>query len=117
MMENLKRLHLTDGQLKKLQAELLDLLIEFDRICNKYDIPYFLYGGTLLGAIRHKGFIPWDEGIDDAMFRDDYNKCKSIVELELDKDKYFLQNQQTNKYYNRFYARIRKNNTENKRKG
>jgi len=117
MMENLKRLHLTGGQLKKLQAELLDLLIEFDRICNKYDIPYFLYGGTLLGAIRHKGFIPWDDDIDVAMFRDDYNKFKSIVEIELDKDKYFFQNQETDKFYNWVFARLRKNNTVYKREG
>lgn len=116
-MRKLKRLHLTESQLKKLQAELVDLLVEFDRICNKHDIPYFLYGGTLLGAIRHKGFIPWDDDIDVAMFRDDYNKFKSIVAKELNKKKYFFQSQQTDKFYNWVFARLRKNNTVYKRVG
>ena len=58
-------------QLHKIQLEILD---EFIRICDKHNLEYYLVGGTLLGAIRHKGFIPWDDDIDVAMMRKDYDQ-------------------------------------------
>lgn len=61
-------------ELKKLQSLTTDILGEFDRVCRKLDIPYFIYAGTAIGAVRHGGFIPWDDDIDVGMFRDDYDR-------------------------------------------
>ena len=71
------------GKLKKVQEILLGYLLEIDRICRKYDIRYFLAGGTLLGAIRHHGFIPWDDDADVMMLREDYDRFMQVVQKEL----------------------------------
>ena len=59
---------------KQVWAIEIDLLIEFDRICRKHNLRYFLAYGTLLGAVRHKVFIPWDDDVDVLMPREDYEK-------------------------------------------
>ena len=59
---------------KKLQEEILDLLVEFDRVCRKNHIEYSLACGTLLGAVRHHGFIPWDNDADVELTREEYEK-------------------------------------------
>lgn len=67
---------------QKIKAECLELLLNFDRICKKLDIEYSLAYGTLLGSIRHEGFIPWDDDIDVVMLREDYNKfCRDFSYL------------------------------------
>lgn len=76
---------------KKIWSVELDLLMEFDRVCNKYNLIYFANGGTLLGAVRHKGFIPWDDDIDLMMLRPDYEKLCNIAKQEF-KAPYFFQN-------------------------
>lgn len=58
--------------LKEHQRALYSLLCEFDRVCKKLDVNYYLFAGTLLGAVRHGGFIPWDDDLDVIMHRDDY---------------------------------------------
>ena len=57
----------TDEQLKKHQAALMELLTVFDNICRRLGISYQLFAGTALGAVRHKGFIPWDDDLDDKI--------------------------------------------------
>lgn len=71
------------ANLDLVQNTILSILMEFDRICKKYDCRYSLSGGTLLGAIRHKDFIPWDDDIDIDLKRPDFNKIISVLPQEL----------------------------------
>ena len=82
--------HLVTTQIKKLWSVQLGCLQELKRICEKYDIMFFASGGTLLGAVRHKGFIPWDDDIDVMMFYDDYVRFCEYAPKEI-KSPYFFQ--------------------------
>ena len=73
---------------KKLQSVLLDMLRDVLRVCSDYNIDVFLLGGTALGAVRHKGFIPWDDDIDIGMTREAYVRFKKIFEETLAKNIY-----------------------------
>ncbi len=75
--------HNHDGRLTSIQNIQLGYLLELDRICRKHNIKYFLGGGTLLGAIRHQGFIPWDDDADIMMLREDYDKFCKIATDEM----------------------------------
>lgn len=96
-------------ELRELQLVELEILDEFDRICKENNLTYFLSSGTLLGAVRHKGFIPWDDDIDVCMPIKDYRRLCRIAPAALKKD-YFFQNYQTDQCYWAF-AKVRKNNT------
>lgn len=111
MKEYINYLKLNKEELYKLHQELLVLLIEVDRICRKYDIKYSISSGTLLGAIRHKGFIPWDDDADIHMLRKEYERFCEVCKEELNTEKFFLQNQQTDKNYNWVYGKLRLKNT------
>ena len=65
--------------LREVQLEELNLLKDFDQFCKKYNLKYSLCYGTLIGAARHKGFIPWDDDIDVCMPRPDYERLKSTT--------------------------------------
>ncbi len=81
-------------KMKKIWAVQLNLLEYFDKLCREHELRYFVDYGTLLGAVRHQGFIPWDDDIDVVMFRDDYEKLKIIAGREVESP-YFFQNSYT----------------------
>ena len=95
---------------KKVQEILLGYLLEIDRICRKYDIRYFLAGGTLLGAIRHHGFIPWDDDADVMMLREDYDRFMQVVQKELPEN-IFVQVPETEKGNHNPFTKLRINDT------
>ena len=95
------------NDLHKVQYE---ILVEFDRVCKKYGLTYFLCYGTLLGAIRHNGFIPWDDDIDTLMPYEDFEKLKRIDPKEW-RNPYFLQHYSSDKEYKRCFAKLRNSNT------
>lgn len=102
---------LTDNELKQMHKIQLNMLIEFDKVCRNNNIKYILDAGTLLGAIRHKGFIPWDDDIDVRMLRDDYEKFCVVANKELP-DKMFFQNYKNDKGYPWLYSKIRMKGTK-----
>ena len=71
------------GELEHVQQVALSVLKEFIRICEKYHLDYFVHWGTALGAVRHKGFIPWDDDIDVGMLRDDYERFLQVAPGEM----------------------------------
>ena len=94
---------------KKIWAVEIDLLLELDRICQENGLTYFLSGGSLLGAVRHKGFIPWDDDIDVNMKREDYEK---LLQLHNEfKNPYFLQHPKTDSGYFFSFSRLQNINT------
>ena len=99
-------------QLKKLQAVLLELLVAFDQICRAHNIAYTLSGGTLLGAVRHGGFIPWDDDADVSMRRADYDRFRALAKTELDTSVFFFQDNTTDPEYPWGYGRLRRKNSD-----
>jgi len=85
---------------------MLEMLVEFDKICQKYELKYWLDSGTLLGAVRHDGFIPWDDDIDISMPVEDYRAFARIAKDELPKGM-FLQNKLTDPTFPFDYLKIR----------
>lgn len=97
-------------ELKKIQEIELEILVKFDEICRSNDLKYCLDSGTLLGAVRHGGFIPWDDDIDVSMPRADYDKFMAIGQDCLGSD-FFLQNRKTDPKAPFTFSKIRKNGT------
>lgn len=107
-----KMVVLSPGELRNLQLLELEMLVEVDRICRKYGIEYSLDGGTLLGAVRHKGFIPWDDDADVIFTRHEYARFSRACKKELDTERFFLQDYRTDEHYRWGYAKLRRNGTE-----
>lgn len=98
--------------LRKAQLKMLDILVAIDEICKKYNIEYWLDAGTLLGAYRHGGFIPWDDDIDICMERDSFNRFINLNPKCFPRN-LFLQTPETDKYYLKrsLPCKVRLNNT------
>lgn len=97
------------ADVKKIWNAQLELLDKFQQVCEKYNLPYFASGGTLLGAIRHNGYIPWDDDIDIHMLASDYEKFCKVAPEEL--KPYFWQEWRTEEGYYPWHAKIRNSNT------
>ena len=102
--------HVVTAETKKLWATQLGCLQELKRICEKYKITFFASGGTLLGAVRHEGYIPWDDDIDVMMFYNDYVRFCDIAPKEISAP-YFFQNYQTEPGFGPAMSRIRNSET------
>ena len=96
--------------LKAHQQALLILLKEFDRVCRQLKIPYVLFAGTMLGAVRHQGFIPWDDDLDVMMLREDYDRFLREADTVLDREKFFLQ-KEFSAHWPMFFSKLRLNGT------
>lgn len=96
--------------LRKLQLTQLRILEEVDRLCRRSGLCYCLNGGTLLGAVRHKGFIPWDDDLDILMPRRDYRRFLALAPAQLD-PAYFLDDGATNAGYHLPFAKVRARGT------
>lgn len=101
-----------DLTLREAQMLMVDILKDVHELCERHGLKYFLDAGTLIGAVRHKGFIPWDDDVDIGMLRDDFNKFLEIAKKELP-EHLFLQTFETDKYYDVYPVpcKIRYNNT------
>lgn len=97
-------------EIKKIWAVELTLLQKFMEVCDKYNLHYYADAGTLLGAVRHRGFIPWDDDIDIVMFRNDYDKLSQIAPEEFETP-FFWQTAYTDIDYPRGHAQLRNSNT------
>ncbi len=89
-------------ELRKLQLIELGILKEVDRICKKYHITYYMAEGSLLGAMRHNGFIPWDDDLDIAMLRKDYERFLQVAPKEISKDYEIQYSTTITKYWSPF---------------
>lgn len=97
--------------LKQIQKIQLEMLEEVDRICKKCNIRYNIIAGTLLGAVRHGGFIPWDDDADVALLRPEYEKFRKACKTELDTSRFYFQDHRNTKGYRWGYGKLRRKNT------
>ncbi|MCM1047764.1 MAG: LicD family protein [Clostridiales bacterium] len=104
-------INIDSATLRQIQMIQLEMLIEVDRICKKHNIHYNIIAGTLLGAVRHGGYIPWDDDADVAMLRPEYEKFRDICKTELDAKRFYFQDDRNTRGYRWGYGKIRRKNT------
>ncbi|MDK2807494.1 MAG: lipopolysaccharide cholinephosphotransferase [Clostridiales bacterium] len=102
---------LSDEKLRTLQLTELELLEEVDRICKKQNIHYNIIAGTLLGAVRHRGFIPWDDDADVALLRAEYERFVEACRIELDTTRFYFQDHNETNGYRWGYGKLRRKET------
>lgn len=102
----------SENELRELQMIEVEMLIEVDRICKAYGIKYCISAGTQLGAIRHKGFIPWDDDADVAFLRSEYEKFREACKIALDQERFYFQDYETTPGYRWGYGKLRRKNTK-----
>lgn len=98
---------LDSNEKRKLQLKILDIAKYIDKLCKKNNIEYFLIYGSCLGAVRHQGFIPWDDDMDIAMTEENYFKFIKIFEEQGDKEKYYLQTPDKEENYCLAFSKLR----------
>ncbi len=104
-------IHIDKDILRQLQMIQLEMLVEVDRICRKCDIKYNIIAGTLLGAVRHGGYIPWDDDADVAFLRPEYEKFRQAIRTELDTSRFYFQDNRRTKGYRWGYGKLRRKHT------
>ena len=105
------RIELSKKDFRRMQLIELDLLAELDRVCRLHNISYTLCSGSMLGAIRHHGIIPWDDDIDVCMLREEYERFKSVGIKDLDGQICFFQDHTTDPDYRWGFAKLRRKGT------
>ncbi|EJT5931355.1 phosphorylcholine transferase LicD [Clostridium perfringens] len=101
---------MSEVKIKDVQEKILEIIVYFDDICRMNGIEYYLMGGSALGAIRHEGFIPWDDDLDVFMTYDNYKKFISVFREQLDTDRFYLQEEATEEWP-LYFSKIRMNGT------
>lgn len=104
-------IEIDNDTLRKIQMVQLEMLIEVDRICKKCGIHYNIIAGTLLGAVRHGGYIPWDDDADVALLRPEYEKFRQACKTELDTSRFYFQDHRNTKGYRWGYGKLRRKDT------
>lgn len=104
--------YLSEAELKAIQTIQHELICEVDRICKKNGIRYNMVGGTMLGAIRHQGVIPWDDDADIGFLRPEYEKFREACKTDLDQEKYYIQDLRDTEGYRWGYGKLRRKDTE-----